>query len=213
VQHVQVRKGDFSFIGGNNQGEHSYFRSNRQRSRWEIGGPYFHGHNVYAMAYDARGGQQPHMGFDAELLGHPVTIQRRFRQELDQSTAGPPFDFPPIPAFSLKNIWQITLGRAEEPKRSLLRRRGPPRFFETRDAGENLVARARACSIIRIVLAGCRAMADWPCTPFCSTPAEDQRMYVAISSGGVLPGPTMGGRSWTAQNRGIRAMTMAREVS
>ena len=34
-------------------------------------------------------GTTPHMGFDAELLGHSAAIQRRFRKELDQSAAGP----------------------------------------------------------------------------------------------------------------------------
>ena len=38
-------------------------------------------------------------------------------------------------------------------------------------------------------------------------PADDQRMYVAISAGGVYR-TNDGGRTWTAQNRGIRAMFM-----
>jgi hypothetical protein len=38
-------------------------------------------------------------------------------------------------------------------------------------------------------------------------PADNQRMYVAISSGGVYR-TNDGGSTWTAQNQGIRAMTM-----
>src|SRR5207245_4858437 len=38
-------------------------------------------------------------------------------------------------------------------------------------------------------------------------PADNQRMYVAISAGGVYR-TNDGGRTWTAQNRGIRAMFM-----
>src|SRR3984885_9196259 len=57
VQHAHVKKGDFLLLVGTSKGAF-ILRSNAQRSRWEVGGPYFHGHNVYAMAYDGRGGQR-----------------------------------------------------------------------------------------------------------------------------------------------------------
>src|SRR3984893_1519322 len=56
VRHAHVRKGDFLLLVGTTKGAF-ILRSNAQRSRWELGGPYFHGHSVYAMAYDNRGGQ------------------------------------------------------------------------------------------------------------------------------------------------------------
>src|SRR6266700_1192913 len=56
VRHAQVRKGDFLLLVGTTKGAF-ILRSNAQRNRWEVGGPYFHGHNVYAMAYDGRAGQ------------------------------------------------------------------------------------------------------------------------------------------------------------
>src|SRR5947207_11876927 len=55
VQHINVRKGDFLLLVGTTKGAF-LLRSNAQRTRWEVGGPYFHGHAVYAMAYDSRGG-------------------------------------------------------------------------------------------------------------------------------------------------------------
>jgi eukaryotic-like serine/threonine-protein kinase len=87
VRHAQVRKGDFLLLVGTTKGAF-ILRSNAQRKRWDLGGPYFHGQNVYSMAYDARGGAAPDMGFDGELLGHISAIERRFREELDQSAAG-----------------------------------------------------------------------------------------------------------------------------
>ena len=87
VRHAHVRKGDFLLLVGTTKGAF-ILRSNAQRSRWEVGGPYFHGHSVYAMAYDGRGGQHRIWASTAELLGNPSAIQRRFRQELDQSAAG-----------------------------------------------------------------------------------------------------------------------------
>src|SRR5258708_25577502 len=56
VRHAQVRKGDFVLLVGTTKGAF-ILRSNAQRSRWDVGGPYFHGHNVYSMALDSRGGQ------------------------------------------------------------------------------------------------------------------------------------------------------------
>jgi serine/threonine protein kinase len=56
VRHAHVRKGDFLLLLGTTKGAF-ILRSNAQRSRWEVGGPYFHGHSVYAMAYDNRGGR------------------------------------------------------------------------------------------------------------------------------------------------------------
>src|SRR5258708_1187540 len=56
VQHIHVRKGDFLLLVGTTKGAF-VLRSNSQRTRWEVGGPYFHGHAVYAMAFDDRRGQ------------------------------------------------------------------------------------------------------------------------------------------------------------
>src|SRR5205823_10432387 len=56
VQHINVRKGDFLLLVGTTKGAF-LLRSNPQRTRWELGGPYFHGHAIYAMAYDGRRGQ------------------------------------------------------------------------------------------------------------------------------------------------------------
>src|SRR5882672_2657947 len=53
VRHVHVRKGDFLLLVGTTKGAF-ILRSNAQRSRWDLGGPYFHGHSVYAMAFDNR---------------------------------------------------------------------------------------------------------------------------------------------------------------
>src|SRR5260370_1579811 len=56
VRHAQVKKGDSLLLVGTTKGAF-ILRSNAQRNRWEVGGPYFHGQRVYSMAYDPRGGQ------------------------------------------------------------------------------------------------------------------------------------------------------------
>jgi serine/threonine protein kinase len=203
VQHAHVRKGDFLLLLGTTKGAF-ILRSNAARSRWEVGGPYFHGHNVYAMAYDGRGGQHRIWASTQSYWGTLL----RSSDDFGKSWTNPqqaPIRFPSDTGVSLKNIWQIALGRPEEPN-VLYCGVEPAALFETRDAGESW-------SLVR-------GLFDHPHRPrwmpgngglalhtVVLDPADNQRMYVAISAGGVYR-TSDGGRSWTPQNQGIRAVTM-----
>jgi len=201
VRHAQVRKGDFLLLVGTTKGAF-ILRSNAQRRRWEVGGPYFHGHNVYAMAYDGRAGQHRIWASTQNYWGTLL----RSTDDFGKSWTNPqqaPIRFPSDTGVSLKNIWQIALGRTEEPN-VLYCGVEPAALFETRDAGETW-------SLVR-------GLFDHPHRPrwmpgngglalhtIVLDPADGQRMYVAISSGGVYR-TNDGGRTWSAQNRGIRAI-------
>jgi serine/threonine protein kinase len=203
VQHAHVRKGDFLLLVGTTKGAF-ILRSNAKRSRWEIGGPYFHGHSVYAMAYDGRGGQRRIWVSTQSYWGTLL----RSSDDFGKSWTNPqqaPIRFPSDTGLSLKNIWQVTPGRLEEPN-VLYCGVEPAALFETRDAGETW-------SLVR-------GLFDHPHRPrwmpgngglalhtIVLDPADNQRMYVAISAGGVYRTED-GGRTWTAQNSGIRAMFM-----
>jgi serine/threonine protein kinase len=203
VRHAQVRRGDLLLLVGTTKGAF-ILRSNGRRSRWDVGGPYFHGHNVYAMAYDGRGGQHRIWTSTQSYWG---TILRS-SDDFGKSWTNPreaPIRFPSESGVSLKNIWQITLGPPEEPN-VLYCGVEPAALFETRDAGETW-------SLVR-------GLFDHPHRPrwmpgngglalhsIVLDPGNAQRMYVAISAGGVYK-TNDGGRTWTAQNRGIRAMFM-----
>jgi serine/threonine protein kinase len=203
VQHAHVRKGDFLLLVGTTKGAF-ILRSNAQRNRWEVGGPYFHGHNVYAMAYDDRGGQHRIWASTQSYWGTLL----RSSDDFGKSWTNPqqaPIRFPSDTGVSLKNIWQITLGRPEEPN-VLYCGVEPAALFETRDAG-------KTWSLVR-------GLFDHPHRPrwmpgngglalhtVVLDPRDNQRIYVAISAGGVYC-TTDGGVTWTAQNRGVRAMTM-----
>src|SRR6201987_5484681 len=203
VRHAHVRKGDFLLLVGTTKGAF-ILRSNSRRSRWEVGGPYFHGHNVYAMAYDGRGGQHRIWASTQSFWGTLL----RSSDDFGKSWTNPqqaPIRFPSDAGVSLKNIWQIALGRPEEPN-VLFCGVEPAALFETRDAGES-------GSLVQGLL-------DHPHRPrfrpgngglalhtIVLDPNDNQRMYAAISAGGVYR-INDGGLTWTPQNQGIRAMTM-----
>lgn len=203
VRHVQVKKGDVLLLVGTTKGAF-LLRSNTRRATWDVGGPYFHGNAVYAMAYDGRGGQHRLWLSTQNFWGTLL----RSSDDFGKSWTNPreaTLRFPADTGLSLKNIWQIIPGRPEEPN-VLYCGVEPAALFETHDAGETW-------SMVR-------GLFDHPHRPrwmpgngglalhtIVLDPSDQQRMYVAISAGGVYRTED-GGRIWTAQNRGVRVMFM-----
>jgi serine/threonine protein kinase/photosystem II stability/assembly factor-like uncharacterized protein len=199
IRHIPPSSGDRLLLVGTTKGAF-ILRSGVQRKRWDLGGPYFHGHAVYSLAWDDRAGRQRMWASTQSFWGTTL----RWSDDYGRSWTNPqeaPIRFPSDTGASLKNIWQITPGRPDEPE-VLYCGVEPAALFESRDAG--------------ITWSLQRALWDHPHRPrwrpgngglalhtILLDPQDRRRMYIAISSGGVYR-TCDGGASWTAQNRGVR---------
>jgi len=204
IPHIHVKSGDVLLLVGTAKGAF-LLRSTAERSRWEVGGPYFHGHGVYAMAYDGRNGRHrlwasTHSPLWGTFLRSSDDFGKIWTNPLTADIR-----FPADSGASLKNIWQVCLGRLEEPD-VLYCGVEPAALFESRDAGDTW-------SLVR-------GLFDHPHRPrwmpangglclhtILPHPAKNERMYVAISAAGVYRTDD-GGSTWRARNRGIRVTFM-----
>lgn len=200
-RHVEVAAGDLLLLIGTMKGLF-LARSPRAKGPWQLGGPYFPGHPVYAVAYDDRAGRtrlwaaatSPHFG---TVLHASDDFGRRWT-----APESAPIKFPEGSDAALKQIWQISPGPPEEPD-TLYCGVEPAALFASRDAGATWTL--------------VRGLFDHPHRPrwqpgggglclhtILPDPQRKQRMLVAISSGGVYRTED-GGRTWEPSNKGIRA--------
>jgi len=201
VRHVGVKEGDVLLLVGTMKGAF-LLHSNAQRSRWDVIGPAFHGNAIYSMAYDAREGRHRMWASTSAFWGTFLRCSDDFGKTWTNPLQGN-VKFPEDCGTSLKNIWQVCLGPENNPE-TMYCGVEPAALFASRDAGETW-------SLVR-------GLFDHPHRPrwlpgngglalhtILLDPANDQRMYVAISAGGVYRTED-GGGTWQARNRGIRVM-------
>jgi serine/threonine protein kinase len=204
IKHLKVQNGDVLLLIGTTKGVF-LLRSSARRSRWETAGPYFHGQATYALAYDGRDGRHRLWASTFSMLWGAFL---RSSEDYGRTWTNPqeaPIRFPPDSGAALKNIWQICIGRPEEPN-VMYCGVEPAALYESRDDGETW-------SLVR-------GLFDHPHRPrwmpgmgglalhtILLDTADPQRMYVAISAGGVYATED-GGRTWQARNRGIRVVHM-----
>lgn len=207
VRHTRPKDGDVLLLVGTMKGAF-LFRSNARRARWERGGPYFLGHSVYAMAYDPRAGNGNGKG-KGRLWAGPSSMHwgavLRSSDDFGRTWTNPEqanVRFPEDTGLSLRNIWQIRPGRADEPN-VLYAGVEPASLFKSEDGGESW-------SLVR-------GLHDHPHRPqwqpgggglclhtIVLDPVDRDRIFIAISTGGVYRTDD-GGRTWQGHNQGVRA--------
>jgi len=201
VEHLAVKNGDVLLMVGTNKGLF-LFRSSRDRMQWKMAGPYFHGKAIYAAAYDNRAGRHrlwiSANNFWGTYLHYTDDFGRIWTNPIEAA-----IKFPAESGAALKNIWQITLGSAEEPD-VLFCGVEPAALFRSEDNGESWSLD--------------RGLFDHPHRPrwvpgaaglclhtIIPDPLNRQRLTVAISAAGVYRTDD-GGQSWQPRNRGIRVV-------
>src|SRR3984893_3970494 len=116
IEHVSVKNGDVLLLVGTNKGAF-FLRSSRDRSRWDVAGPYFRGQGIYAMTYDGRSDRHRlWVSANNEMWGTFLRSSDDFgRIWTDPLEAR--IRFPTEAGAALRNIWQICLGRNDEPEK------------------------------------------------------------------------------------------------
>jgi photosystem II stability/assembly factor-like uncharacterized protein len=201
ARHVSVRDGDVLLLVGTMKGAF-VLRSNAARSKWDVGGPYFPGMAVYAMAFDGRGKRRrlwaaPGSEHWGTSLAHSDDFGANWTQP-DQNL----IRFPESTGSAVARIWQLLPGRAEQPD-TIYAGVEPAALFESKDGG--------ATWSLNEGLWNHEHRARWQpgggglCLhTVIPDPTNDARMWIAVSTAGVYR-TTDSGRTWQVSNQGVRA--------
>jgi BNR/Asp-box repeat len=201
TQHINPRSGDVLVLVGTMKGAF-IFRADQERGTWEMGGPYFPGMAVYALAYDGRNGRQRILaGAQSMHWGALLHTSDDFgRTWTNPESAN--VKFPESANAALKNIWQVVPGRDSEPD-TVYCGVEPAALFVSRDAGEtwsldenlwNHPQRPRWEP-------GGGGLCMHTILP---DPADPQRIRIAVSTAGMYVTED-GGATWRPSNHGVRA--------
>ena len=197
--HVNAQAGDTLLLVGTMKGAF-IFRSDGAREKWDVAGPYFPGRSVYAMNFDGRNGRQRlWAAVNSSYWGSFLSSSNDFGKTWSDPEAYN-IKFPEGSEVSLKQIWQIVPGHPSEPD-TLYCGVEPAALFKSTDAGETWSLE--------------RGLFDHPhrtqwmpgggglCLhTILPDPSNDQRLFVAISTGGVYRTDD-GGQNWQPRNKGI----------
>ncbi len=192
TQRVSPKSGDTILLVGTMKGA---FIFRAKRNEWQMGGPYFAGSSVYAMAYDG-----------ARLWAGPSSMHfgalLRSSDDFGKTWTNPEeanVKFPATTNAALKNIWQIVVGKDGTMYCGV----EPAALFVSKDAGatwklnENLWNHPQrpkwtpgggGLCLHTILL----------------DPENHRRIRIAVSTGGMYVTED-GGASWRPSNKGVRA--------
>ncbi len=208
TNHVTPDSGDPLLLVGTMKGAF-VLRSDRNRNDWQVGGPYFPGRAIYAMAYDNRKGRRRlWAAVNSSFWGSYLSSSDDFGKTwTEPETYG--VKFPEDAEMSVKQIWQLVPGNADEPD-TLYCGVEPASLFRSDDAGETWAL--------------VKGLHDHPHRPqwqpgggglclhtILPDPKNKERIHIAISTGGVYRTDD-GGASWQPRNVGVRAQFLPPEM-
>lgn len=198
---IKPKSGDALVLVGTTKGAF-LLRSDKARKKWDVSGPHFPGHVVYAMAYDGRAGRR-RLWFSSFNWAFGTTL--RASDDFGKTWSNPeghPIKFPEDTGQSLKQIWQITPGRESDPDH-LYCGVEPAALFESHDGGQNW-------SLVRGLWEhphrekwnpGNGGLCMHTVVP---DPSNPKRVLVAVSAAGVYRTDD-GGKTWESKNKGLKA--------
>ena len=199
--HITPRHGDVLLLVGTMKGAF-ILRANKARRKWEVGGPYFPGSEVYALAYDGRGGRHriwagPHSMHWGALLRLSDDFGRHWTNPEEANVK-----FPEGTGAALQRVWQIVPGRDAEPD-ALYCGVEPAAMFVSGDAGKTWRLN--------------EGLWNHPQRPkwqpgggglclhtILLHPNDPKRIRIAVSTAGMYV-TADGGVTWRPSNRGVRA--------
>ena len=199
--HIEAGSGDVLLLAGTMKGAF-VLRSDKRRQKWDVGGPYFPGRAIYALAYDDRNGRQRlWAAVNSSFWGSYLSSSDDFGTTwTEPETYG--VKFPEEADSSVKQIWQIVMGHPDEPD-TLYCGVEPAALFKSTDAGESWAL--------------VKGLYDHPhrsqwqpgggglCLhTILPDPSNSKRLFIAISTGGVYRTDD-GGENWQPRNQGVRA--------
>jgi photosystem II stability/assembly factor-like uncharacterized protein len=206
-KHVTANSGDVLLLTGTMKGAF-VLRSDKAREDWEVGGPYFPGRAIYALAYDDRSGRHRlWAAVNSSYWGSYLSSSDDFGKTwTEPETYG--VKFPEGADASVKQIWQIALGHADEPD-TLYCGVEPAALFKSTDAGASwsLVEGLYNHPHRSQWMPGGGGLCLHTILPDAS---DRKRLFVAISTGGVYRTDD-GGANWQPRNVGIRAQFLPPE--
>lgn len=176
-----------------------YYESDEERRNWSLKGPFLSGWEAYSVLGDGRGGK-PRLfaGTSHAAYGASIRYSDDFGETWTQVEDGPSYS--KESGFSLKRIWQLTPGHAEEPD-TVFAGAEEAGVFVSRDRGEHWTELDGLTK--HPTRPGWFPGAGGMCLhTILIDPRDARRMWVAMSAVGVFRTED-GGKTWHPRNRGL----------
>jgi hypothetical protein len=194
------RPGDVAVLVGTTKGAYALW-ADPAREDWQLAGPWLEGRGVDAVCIDQRSGAPRLLAGATNPWTGPAVVRSDDLGRSWREPDAPPVRFPDDAGAAVERIWQLQPGPDDEPQ-VLYAGVAPAALFRSEDGGESFAL--------------VRGLWDHPHRPqwnpgagglclhtIIAHPRDRDRMWVAISTGGVYRTDD-GGRTWQARNAGIR---------